>query len=49
MHAVHFYLTVHLRDFRMYYNHGMTDKGKIALRTAVLERDPTLCELKFAV
>ena len=33
----------------MYYNHGMTDKGKIALRTAVVERDPNLCELGFAV
>ena len=35
--------------YRMYYNHGMTDKGKIALRTAVVERDPNLCELRFAV
>ena len=35
--------------YRMYYNHTMTDKGKIALRTAVIERDPNLCELKFAV
>lgn len=34
---------------RMYYNHDMTDKGKIALRTAVIERDSSLCELKFAV
>ena len=38
-----------LFSYRMYYNHGMTDKGKIALRTAVIERDPNLCELRFAV
>ena len=36
-------------DLRIYYNHDMTDIGKIALRTAVVERDPSLCELKFAV
>ena len=42
-----FLFSVHV--YRMYYNHGMTDKGKIALRTAVVERDPNLCELRFAV
>ena len=42
-------MSIYFLCCRIYYNHSMTDKGKIALRTAVIERDPNLCELKFAV
>lgn len=34
---------------RVYYNHRMTDVGKIAIRTAAVERPPHLCELHVAV